>query len=110
MVLYAMERLWRVKRSQRTIYLKTIKWIPPVLELNFCPKYKEDLDFVEGQYLYLNCPFLSVNEVGVQPLFSRAQHLLPSFPLLPPPSLPPSLPLLLVPLTLVPLQPHGFRV
>ena len=62
-VLYVLERIWRVKRAQRTVYLKTIKWIPPVLELNFCPKYKEDLDFVEGQYLYLNCPFLSVNEV-----------------------------------------------
>jgi hypothetical protein len=64
-VLYVLERVWRIKRSQRTIYLKSIKWIPPVLELNFCPKYKEDLDFVEGQYIYLNCPFLSANEVSV---------------------------------------------
>ena len=63
-VLYVLERIWRIKRSQRTVYLKTIKWIPPVLELQFCPKHKEDLDFVEGQYLYLNCPFLSANEVG----------------------------------------------
>jgi hypothetical protein len=62
-VLYVGERLWRIKRSQRPVYLKTIKWIAPVLELRFCPKFKDDIDFVEGQYVYLNCPFLSLNEV-----------------------------------------------
>ena len=62
MVLYVCERVWRVKRGGRVVYLKTLKWVPPVLELDFCPKFKEDLNFVEGQYLYLNCPYLSVNE------------------------------------------------
>ena len=62
-ILYIGERLWRIKRSARPIYLKTIKWIAPVLELDFCPKNKDDLNFIEGQYLYINCPYLSINEV-----------------------------------------------
>lgn len=62
MLLYFGERIGRIKRSGRPIYLKTIKWISPVLELCFCPKNKDDLNFVEGQYLYINCPYLSINE------------------------------------------------
>ena len=49
------------------MYLKTVKWTRPVLELQFCPEDKRALRFVEGQYVYLNCPALSSYEVRCSP-------------------------------------------
>ena len=78
--LYVIERLYRVKRGNHEIYLKQVKWIAPyvragagaaprdarrrsVLCLEFCPKDKAMLPFVEGQYIYMNCPALSTSDV-----------------------------------------------
>lgn len=62
LLLYVVERLMRIRRGNRTVYLKTVRWIDPVLALEFCPKYKDEFTFTEGQYLYLNCPAISANE------------------------------------------------
>lgn len=63
MALYLLERLFRIRRGNRLVLLKRVKWIAPVLSLEFCPANKDDFAFTEGQYLYLNCPAVSPNEV-----------------------------------------------
>jgi len=59
---YVLERVWRVQRGSRKIYLRTVKWIDPVLCLEWVPHERDWLQFSEGMYVYLNCPALSANE------------------------------------------------
>ena len=44
--------------GRKKIYVKRLKWAPPVLEVDFEPEDKLTWRFKEGQYLYLNCPFI----------------------------------------------------
>lgn len=62
MIGYVLERIWRVQRGSRKIYLRAVKWIDPVLCLEWVPHDRDDMQFVEGQYVYLNAPTLSANE------------------------------------------------
>lgn len=60
--LYVLERIFRVRRGMNEVFVLSVKWIDPVLCLSWKPKYKEKFQFVEGQYLYLCCPFIASDE------------------------------------------------
>eukprot|EP00499_Haloplacidia_sp_CaronLabIsolate_P010486 CAMPEP_0196776414 /NCGR_PEP_ID=MMETSP1104-20130614/4613_1 /TAXON_ID=33652 /ORGANISM="Cafeteria sp., Strain Caron Lab Isolate" /LENGTH=852 /DNA_ID=CAMNT_0042146585 /DNA_START=20 /DNA_END=2578 /DNA_ORIENTATION=- len=59
-LLYLAERIFRVRRGNQTIYIRTVKWIPPVMEIQIQPD--QQFRFKEGMYVYLNCPHISANE------------------------------------------------
>ena len=61
--LYVLERVLRVTRGRRTVYVKAVRWIDPVMCIELMPKDRNQFKFIEGQYIYLNCPYLSPNEV-----------------------------------------------
>lgn len=63
-LLYLAERAGRVCRGEKPFYVKRIKWIPPVMEVQFCPLQKSDFVFKEGHYLYLRCPHLDTNPLN----------------------------------------------
>jgi len=56
LLLYAAERLWRVARGQKVVFLRAVRWLDPVLALEFAPEDRDAFQFVEGQYLYLSVP------------------------------------------------------
>lgn len=62
--LYILERVLRVTRGRRTVYVKAVRWIDPVMCIELMPKDRNQFKFIEGQYIYLNCPYLSPNEVS----------------------------------------------
>ena len=51
--LYVAERVGRLCRGNKPFFVKRIKWIPPVMEVQFCPLQKSDFEFKEGQYLFV---------------------------------------------------------
>eukprot|EP00742_Colponemidia_sp_Colp-10_P007701 GILJ01008301.1.p1 GENE.GILJ01008301.1~~GILJ01008301.1.p1 ORF type:complete len:952 (+),score=132.75 GILJ01008301.1:36-2891(+) len=57
-VMYFIERCWRVTKGRGKTELFAVKWIPPVLNLEFSKIF----EYKAGQYLYIACPFLSENE------------------------------------------------
>ena len=87
-LLYILERILRVRRGRRKVYVKSVKWIDPyvahctrrgmrthlclpwldavcrasVMCLELMPANRAEFKFVEGQYIYLNCPYISPNE------------------------------------------------
>lgn len=61
-LLYVLERVNRLKRGNKPFFVRTVRFLPPVMELEFCPKSKDDFIFREGMYLYLACPYISANE------------------------------------------------
>ena len=82
--MYVFERLMRLVRGNRPVSVNRVEWIPPVLAVQvrwrslqlpvrprseastqtrqFRPHEKEDFPMREGQYLYLNCPYISQDE------------------------------------------------
>lgn len=61
-LLYAAERYMQYFRGNRPYVINRIEWIPPVMAIQFRPLVKEDFKFKEGQYLYLNCPYINAYE------------------------------------------------
>lgn len=62
LLLYVLERIKRLTLGNKPFLLRTVRYIPPVMELEFCPKNKEHFFFKEGQYTYLASPYISPNE------------------------------------------------
>jgi hypothetical protein len=60
--LYLIERVMQERRGDRPYYVNKVEWIDPVMAIQFRPVYKQDFVFKEGQYLYLNCPYINKNE------------------------------------------------
>eukprot|EP01038_Epipyxis_sp_PR26KG_P010834 gene10834-14544_t len=60
--LYCIERYLRTKRGNHPFVVVKVEWIPPVMAVYFRPVFKEHFPFKEGQYLYLNCPYISNTE------------------------------------------------
>jgi hypothetical protein len=60
--LYLIERYLQSKRGNHPFVVTKVEWIPPVMALQIKPINKEDFQFKEGQYLFLNCPFISKSE------------------------------------------------
>ncbi len=61
-LLYIAERYLQYFRGNRPFVVVKVEWIEPVMALYFRPVFKEDFPFKEGQYLYLNCPWISPSE------------------------------------------------
>jgi len=60
--LYIIERYLQTKRGNQPYVVTKVEWIPPVMAIQFRPIIKEQFQFKEGQYLYLNCPYISQSE------------------------------------------------
>ncbi|RYH29171.1 hypothetical protein EON65_09455 [archaeon] len=61
-LLYLLERYMQTQRGNRPYQVLKVEWIPPVMALYIRPVFKEDFQFKEGEYLYLNCPAISDGE------------------------------------------------
>jgi ferredoxin-NADP reductase len=61
-LLYITERYLQLYHGNKPFVVSKVEFIPPVMALYFRPVFKEDFQFKEGQYLYLNCPFISASE------------------------------------------------
>lgn len=61
-LLYIAERYMQTLRGNRPFQVIKVEYIAPVMAIYFRPVFKEDFPFKEGQYLYLNCPFISPSE------------------------------------------------
>jgi len=61
-LLYCIEKFLQSRRGNTPYYITKVEWIPPVMAVYFRPVFKEDFQFKEGQYLYLNCPHISMTE------------------------------------------------
>lgn len=61
-ILYIIERYLQSKRGNHPFVVTKVEWIPPVMALQIRPIHKEHFQFKEGQYLYLNCPYISPSE------------------------------------------------
>lgn len=74
-VLYLVERYLQMKKTERLFLVTKVEWIPPVMAIQFRPLFKvnfvslyvadickDQFQFKEGQYLYLNCPYISKYE------------------------------------------------
>lgn len=62
LTLYIIERILQANRGHKPYEVIKVEWISPVLALYFKPMYKEDFNFKEGQYVYINCPAVSPDE------------------------------------------------
>lgn len=60
--LYIVERYMQTRRGNRPYNIVKVEWVAPVMGIYFRPIFKEDFSFKEGQYLYLNCPHISMTE------------------------------------------------
>lgn len=61
-LLYVIERYLQIWRGNQPILVTKVEWIAPVLAVYFRPVLKDAFQFKEGQYLYLNCPYISATE------------------------------------------------
>jgi hypothetical protein len=61
-LLYLIEKYLQTKRGSHPFVVTKVEWIPPVMALQIRPINKEHFQFKEGQYLYLNCPYISPSE------------------------------------------------
>ena len=61
-LLYLVERYLQVWRGNQPILVTKVEWIAPVMAIYFRPVMKDSFAFKEGQYLYLNCPYISRTE------------------------------------------------
>jgi hypothetical protein len=61
-LLYILERVMQMSRGWVPFYVVKVEWISPVMAIYFRPQLKEQFQFKEGQYLYLNCPHISQSE------------------------------------------------
>lgn len=60
--LLCIEKYLEHHRGDVTFAVTKVEWIPPVMAIYFKPKNKEDFVFKEGQYLSMNCPYVSEKE------------------------------------------------
>ncbi|KAJ1433380.1 hypothetical protein B484DRAFT_394488, partial [Ochromonadaceae sp. CCMP2298] len=60
--LYLLEKYLQRARGNRPYLVVKVEWIEPVMAVYFRPLFKTDFPFKEGQYLYLNCPYISETE------------------------------------------------
>lgn len=60
--LYVIERYLQVWRGNQQFLVTKVEWIAPVMSVYFRPVLPNSFTFKEGQYLYLNCPFISKSE------------------------------------------------
>ena len=61
-IMYLLERYLRHDKGNLSFSVSKVEWIPPVLAVYFKPENKDAFVFKEGQYLYLNCPYINKNE------------------------------------------------
>lgn len=61
-LLYCYERWTQTRRGDVPFIVTKVEWISPVLALYFKPLFDRDFAFKEGQYVYLNCPAIALNE------------------------------------------------
>ena len=61
-LLYILERVLQQERGALPFLLIKVEWISPVMQVYFRPQLKEHFVFKEGQYLYMNCPYISTTE------------------------------------------------
>ena len=59
---YVLERIFRISRGNNPFYLRTVKFVSPVMQLSFFPDQDRYFEFREGQYLYLKCGKLAEDE------------------------------------------------
>jgi hypothetical protein len=50
------------RRGRRAFLVTRVEWIKPVMAVKILPLDKSAFDFLEGQYLLLNCPALKGSE------------------------------------------------
>ncbi len=50
------------KRGKVQFLLLKVEWISPVMAVYFRPLIKDQFKYKEGQYMYLNCPYISSTE------------------------------------------------
>jgi len=62
LLLYITERVLQQLRGQRAFLVTRVEWVKPVLAVKICPLDRSSFIFREGQYLYLNCPYINKNE------------------------------------------------
>ena len=60
--LYVIERYLQMWRGSQQFLVTKVEWVAPVMSVYFRPVIREAFQFKEGQYLYLNCPFISKSE------------------------------------------------
>ena len=62
-LLYIAERFLRYWRGIKRVAVRRVDWIKPVMAIEFRHEHGlQDFPFVEGQYVYLNCPVVSKHE------------------------------------------------
>ena len=61
-ILYIIERYMQTQRGSKPFVVTRVEWIPPVMAIQFRPVIRGGFVFKEGQYLYLNCPYISKSE------------------------------------------------
>jgi len=57
--LYAFDRLVRARRGSKPMLVDYVRFSSPVLKLHFFPQKIEDFVFREGQYLWIQCPYIN---------------------------------------------------
>jgi predicted ferric reductase len=62
LTLYIVERTLQVMRGGRAFVVTRVEWVKPVMAIKICPLDKSAFNFREGQYLYLNCPYINSYE------------------------------------------------
>jgi ferredoxin-NADP reductase len=62
LTVFVVERIYRNRQASTPFYLHTVRWVDPVLELQFVPRDRAAFQFVEGQYLWLNVPAIAASE------------------------------------------------
>jgi NADPH oxidase len=61
-ILYILEIVMRQYRGSHHYFVRSVKYVHPVMQIKFRPRHPDEFTFKEGQYLYLNCPYVSKNE------------------------------------------------
>ncbi len=61
-LLYFYERYQQTRKGTIPFVVTKVEFINPVMAIYFKPVFSKDFQFKEGQYLYLNCPFISEGE------------------------------------------------
>ena len=61
-LLLLVEKYLESTRGRVEFSVVKVEWIPPVMAIYFRPRNKEQFVFKEGQYLLLNCPYVSTKE------------------------------------------------
>ena len=62
MMLYVAEMVMRQYRGSTHIFVTSVHFMHPVMEVRFRPRHASLFKFLEGQYVYLNVPYISKTE------------------------------------------------